>query len=263
MTIRGRPNYGIFYQDMSVAGSRDVAILGTRLIFLTALTGATFASIAGQTIVTGGVVAPAAILNVAIGKTLGDPIPLAINGKINAKQNFEAARLAWAAQPGVTAVLLVDDDREGAGVEADAPASTLAGVLTLQGGAGNLANVSSVNGLLVEASSNDKQKIGLTSQAGISGTIGASQLFTAAANVNGAIVRTLVVSSNAAGDLLVAAAQAPLGSARLTGSTVAALCMLSAAGSFAMPAPRFLPAGWGLYYFGIAGAYAQASWDFL
>jgi hypothetical protein len=131
MSVRSKPNYGIYVFDLSAAGSRDMPVPGTRVALVTALLGATFINVAGQSIVAGGTVAPSALVNVLVGKSLGDPIPFSINTKISVEETFEFLRLSWAAQPGVTAFFMIDDDRGGAGVFVDSPSPILGGAISV------------------------------------------------------------------------------------------------------------------------------------
>jgi hypothetical protein len=131
MSIRNKPNYGIYPINLTTAGTQDLPIIGTRVVLVTALLNAGFINVAGVNVIAGGTIAPSTILNVQIGKALGDPVPLSINTKINVKAAFEFVRLSWAAQPNITAFVLVDDDRAGEGVEADAPAAVLGGSVTI------------------------------------------------------------------------------------------------------------------------------------
>src|SRR5712692_9453991 len=131
MSVRNKPNYGIFPIDLTTAGQMDMPIIGTRVAMVTAISGPTYAFVAGTKILAGGTVAPNTIINVQIGKALGDPVPFSINTKISVDDAFEFVRFSWAAQNGVTAFMLVDDDRAGAGVFIDAPSPILGGAVSI------------------------------------------------------------------------------------------------------------------------------------
>jgi hypothetical protein len=131
MSIRNKPNYGLYPINLTNQGTQDLPLIGTRVALVTALLNATFANIGGTTVVTGGTVAPATVVNVQVGKALGDPIPFSINTKINVDEAFEYLRFTWAATPNVTAIFMVADDREGAGVFIDAPAAILGGAVSI------------------------------------------------------------------------------------------------------------------------------------
>src|SRR5260370_10753813 len=134
MSVRNRPNYGIYILNLTAQGQMDLPIVGTRIAMVTALSGATFANVAGVSVIASGTVAPSTIVNVQIGKALGDPVPFSVNTKVSVDESFEFVRFSWAAQPGVSAVMLVDDDRAGAGVLVDAPSPILGGSVAIQQG---------------------------------------------------------------------------------------------------------------------------------
>lgn len=130
MSVRNKPNYGLYPIDLSVAGFLDLPVFGTRIAMITALLNPTFTSVAGVRIISGGTVAPSCLVNVQIGKALGDPLPFSVNTKINVDDAFEFVRLSWAAQPNTTAFFMIADDRAGAGVFVDAPAAILGGTVS-------------------------------------------------------------------------------------------------------------------------------------
>src|SRR5216683_816145 len=111
MSVRNKPNYGIFPIDLTTAGQMDMPIIGTRVAMVTAISGPTYAFVAGTKILAGGTVAP--------------------NTKISVDDAFEFVRFSWAAQNGVTAFMLVDDDRAGAGVFIDSPSPILGGSVSI------------------------------------------------------------------------------------------------------------------------------------
>src|SRR5258708_32161722 len=151
MSVRNKPNYGIYPINLTLAGSMDLAIVGPRIALVPALSGATFTQVAGGSILAGGTVAPNTIVNVQVGRALGDPVPFGVNTKISVDESFEFVRFAWAAQNGITAFMLVDDDRQGAGVFVDAPSPILGGSIAIQQG-GNTATVTAAGALKIDGS---------------------------------------------------------------------------------------------------------------
>src|SRR5258708_10474076 len=151
MSVRNKPNYGIYPINLTLAGSMDMPIVGTRIAMVTALSGATFTSVAGVSILAGGTVAPNTIVNVQVGRALGDPVPFSVNTKISVDEAFEFVRFSWAAQNNVTAFMLVDDDRQGAGVFVHAPSPILGGSIAIQQG-GNTATVTAAGSLKIDGS---------------------------------------------------------------------------------------------------------------
>ncbi len=194
MSVRNKPNYGIYPINLTLAGSMDMPIVGTRIAMVTALSGATFTSVAGVSILAGGTVAPNTIVNVQVGRALGDPVPFSVNTKISVDEAFEFVRFSWAAQNGVTAFMLVDDDRAGAGVFVDAPSPILGGSIAIQQG-GNTAMVTSGGALLTEQQ--DREGASFWDLA--PGVAGVTQIFAPASNVNGAIIRyaRIAIAANA------------------------------------------------------------------
>jgi len=81
-----------------------------------------------------------AVVNVQIGKTPGDPLPLTVGCSVVVENKFDTLRLQWAVQAGVIAVLVVSDDADGNGVQMVAPPSVTLGSLSIVDG-GNTANV--------------------------------------------------------------------------------------------------------------------------
>jgi hypothetical protein len=119
MSRRDKPNYGIYPINLTNAGQMDMTIEASKIVMVSALT-------------TAGAFAPTALVTVQIGKALGDAIPVAPNGKISVEDAFEFVRFSWAAQPNIIATFLISDDRNGAGINVDAPVAslTVAGAIT-------------------------------------------------------------------------------------------------------------------------------------
>jgi hypothetical protein len=250
-----------------VAGLQDLPALGTRLVFLNALVNPTYANIAGQRIVTGGTPAPNTIVNLSIGKALGDPIPLTINGQVNVDDTFEFCRLMWAAQAGVTAFFLIDDDRAGAGVQVNSPAAVLGGSVNLLGGAGNVALVTSAGGVIVDPTDRPQAFISTVSALNFMdfspGVAGTNPLSTTASNVNGAILETAQLDCTAVLALLYVGTAAPANTADTTKPTIAGFGQ-STTGTFILPAPVRIAAGLGIWYaVSGAGARIRATWRYL
>ena len=68
MTTRNRPNYGIYYLALTIAGTIELPVVGTRLVMSGALQGATLTFLPGGTQELVGGSAVNALLNVQIGK---------------------------------------------------------------------------------------------------------------------------------------------------------------------------------------------------
>jgi hypothetical protein len=260
MSIRNKPNYGIYTFNLTAQGFQDLPLIGTRVIFLQALTGATFGNVAGQSIVTGGTVAPGAIINVSVGDALGDPVPLQLNGKVNVEDAFSKLRISWGAQPGVTALVLVDDDRGGAGIFADSPSPILGGVVSLTGVAGSVAteNVGTA-GMGGQLNVSDEVPVGL--ELINNSTLAANsalQLVAPGANAGGTRVRTFELASATGG---ATALVTGIASPATLGSGINLLVSLNAVPAI-LPKPLFIRAPWGLWTFNtVVNGQAWGTWD--
>lgn len=263
MSIRNKPNYGIYTLSLNAAGTQDLPILGTRIVFVTARDA-------------GGVLAPNALVNVLIGRSLGDAIPFSPNTKINVDAAFEYARLTWAAQAGITATFLVADDRDGEGVNVDAPVAslTVAGAITdnvtqfannpVQTGGGasgvgipriTVANDSGLNPL---PNGQQANKLGGSFFSNAALTAGAAvTVVTAASNVNGVILRKNGYLFNAGSARVVVTA----GTVAPTSATSNACLLMAGSGATSAALSSgdlFLPAGQGLYVWADGGATSGA-----
>lgn len=256
MSVRNKPNYGIYVIPLNAAGSLDLPVLGTRLVVVNLLSAATFTNIAGASIVSGGTPSPNSFLNAQIGKALGDPVPLGINGKIQCEELFDFVRLSWAAQAGVTAIVLIDDDRAGAGVLVDAPSAILGGAVSITGVAVENIGTAGMGGQL---NVSDEVPVGLQLINNTALTLNSTlQLVAAGANAGGTRVRTCELASAAGGaTALVTGAVSPTGLAL----GINLLVSLNAAQAI-LPKPLFIRPSWGLWVFNsTAGGQAWATWD--
>ncbi|HUZ71605.1 MAG TPA: hypothetical protein VMU87_01355 [Stellaceae bacterium] len=146
MTIRNRPDYGVFNILMTAAGTLDIPALGTRVVLAGCYEGASLVSINGGFQELQGGAPVAGQLAVQIGKTPGDPIPFSVGTAVRVANKFDFVRLSWGAQPGIYASVIVSDDADGNGVEATAPPTVVASDATIVEG-GNTARVEAAGGL--------------------------------------------------------------------------------------------------------------------
>lgn len=137
MTIRNKPDYGIYTFNLTVAGQQDFPIIGSRIAMISAV-------LSGANV--------GAIVNVQIGKALGDPIPFTVGSSCHVDNKFDYVRFSWAAQNGVTAIFIVSDDVDGNGVNAVAPPTVTTGSVSITQG-GNTALVNASGELTVQLAS--------------------------------------------------------------------------------------------------------------
>jgi hypothetical protein len=149
MTTRNRPNYGIYYLTLTLAGVLDIPAIGTRVAMIGAYNGATITFAAGGGQQLSGGTPSSAIVGVQIGKALGDVLPFSVGNKVRVDNKFDFVRLSWSAQAGVTAIFAISDDAEGNGIEFDAPPSVTLGSLAIVQG-GNTATVNGAGALNVD-----------------------------------------------------------------------------------------------------------------
>jgi hypothetical protein len=148
--IRNRPNYGIYPLALTNANTQPLTIEGTRIGMIGAFNGTT---------------PVAAVVNVQIGKALGDAIPFTTGTEVVCENKFEALQLSWTAQAGVVAYFIISDDADGNGVHVTAPPTVTAGNLTITQG-GNAALVSASGQLeTVLFNSNGANSLGISSDA--------------------------------------------------------------------------------------------------
>jgi hypothetical protein len=258
MSVRNKPNYGIYVIPLSAAGSQDLPVLGTRLVVVNLLLNATFTNVAGASIVSGGTPSPNSFLNAQIGKALGDPVPLGINGKIECEELFDFVRLSWAAQAGVTAIVLIDDDHAGAGVLVDAPSAILGGAVSIIGGGVAVENVGTA-GMGGQLNVSDEVPVGL--ELVNNSTLAANsalQLVAAGANAGGTRVRTFELASAAGG---ATALVTGISSPATLGSGINLLVSLNAVPAI-LPKPLFIRPSWGLWLFNTTvNGQAWGTWD--
>jgi hypothetical protein len=256
MSIRNKPNYGIYVIPLSAAGSQDLPVLGTRLVVVNLLLNATFTSVAAASIVSGGTPSPNSFINAQIGKALGDPVPLGINGKIQCEELFDFVRLSWAAQAGVTAIVPIDDDRAGAGVLVDAPSAILGGAVSITGVAVENVGTAGMGGQL---NVSDEVPVGL--ELINNSTLAANsalQLVAAGVNAGGTRVRTFELASAAGGATALVTGVAAPGT---LGSGINLLVSLNAVPAI-LPKPLFIRPSWGLWTFNtVVNGQAWGTWD--
>jgi hypothetical protein len=262
MTTRNRPNYGIFNLVLTNAGTQEIPVLGTRIVMASALQGATVTFGQGGVQQLSGGTPVNALVNVQLGKSLGDAIPLTVGSKISVANKFDSARLSWAAQAGVVVTLMVSDDADGNGVDVDAPPTVTVGSVSISA-AGNTAAVTAGGALKVDASAttqpvsivgavnplpNSKQPnvAGASFAGSVSGAAGSTTVVAPGSNVNGIIVRSALVSGGSTEVGLMTGAAAPT-------SITSNACILLGAGASAVSATLnrdiWVPAGQGLYIY--------------
>ncbi len=281
MSVRNKPNYQLYALNLGLAngaggtsGYQDIPAIGTRIALVTAISGATFLrNASGEQILNGGTSVPQPFLSVQIGKAEGDPIPLGPNTKINVDDAFEFCRFTWPVQAGVTAIVLIADDRAGSGIFIDAPASVLGGSIAIQS-AGQTAAVEASSGnydgnaLRVSVSqkgSDALTKLGASKSVGASGSTAVTTLLAPASNTNGCWLRTAHVSANAAGALtqIYCDTAAPSGT---DDTTKAQLLDSGPGGETELPYPVFLPPGVGIFVAALISASTarwNATWDLM
>jgi hypothetical protein len=262
MTTRNRPNYGIFNLVLTNAGTQEIPVLGTRIVMASALQGATVTFGQGGVQQLSGGTPVNALVNVQLGKSLGDAIPLTVGSKISVANKFDSARLSWAAQAGVVVTLMVSDDADGNGVDVDAPPTVTVGSVSISA-AGNTAAVTAGGALKVDASAttqpvsivgavnplpNSKQpNVAGASFAGSSaGAAGSTTIVAPGSNPNGIIVRFGLVSGGATASALMTGASAPT---TITSNPCILLAEGPAALSVVLTRDIWVPAGQGLYMF--------------
>jgi len=254
MSVRNKPNYGIFPIVLTVAGSMDMPVIGTRIAMVTAISGATFTNVAGVTILAGGTVAPSSIVNVQVGKALGDPIPFSVNTKISVEDAFDFVRFSWAAQPGVTAFMLIDDDRAGAGVFVDAPSPILGGSIAIQQG-GNTAIVTTtlpqfvgLGGALQVDETKAPTPLGASFANVVPAAAGVTTFLAAASNTKGCWLRSAFIYgfSNGTSSLYVDTA-APTGTTDTSKRCILGVARNAQPAFETMAQALFLPAGVGIF----------------
>lgn len=152
MTIRNRPDYGVYYVNLTNAGSFDIPSIGSRVVLAAAWQGATLVSLPGGVQSVSGGSATAATVNAQIGKALGDAIAMQIGTKINVENKFDFVRLSWSAQAGVIALVMISDDADGNGVDVSAAPTVSLGTVSIVEG-GNTANVENNGTLSVDITS--------------------------------------------------------------------------------------------------------------
>lgn len=253
MTTRNRPNYGIYYLPLTVAGAMDVPAIGTRVAMIGAYTGAvvTFAPGGAQEL-SGGTPA-AAIVGVQIGKALGDLLPFTVGNKVRVDNKFDFVRFTWAAQSGVTAIIAISDDAEGNGVEFDAaPIVTLGNLSIVQGGNTVSVEGAGSEGVLV-ARTQSRVGDSFVNQTGV-GTA-AIQIVAPGTNVNGVIVRanSVIFAATSQSGVLATGTVAPT-----TTSSNENICY-SIQGQLQLGNDIFVPPGSGLWLLSSAAASMNAS----
>lgn len=289
MTTRNRPNYGIYYLNLTNAGSLDVPAIGTRVAMLGAYNAATIVMAIGGAQELNGGTPTSAIVNVQVGKALGDVIPFSVGNAIRVDNKYDFIRFSWAAQAGVTAVMALSDDAEGNGIEFAAPPSVTLGNIAIQQG-GNTAKVNAQgqleigiydpsSGNQVSVSSNNLNvNLGLqlggendpsngrvlsvynasrvgSSFAAVNGPpVGATTILAAGSNTNGVTVKagfTLVGGSSA----FIALTTGTVAPTSLTSNEPVLAAFSSTS---VLPEDMYLPPGQGLYVWdatAAAGAY--------
>jgi len=152
----GRPNYISFDIDLTAAGSRHMDFQGSRLFFVRAQD-------------SGGLIVPSALVEVALGESEEDYIPLSMNSRIIADARRYWFR--WAAQDGVTATFILSRSAAPSadnGLYVDAPPAVSAVVGDLAA-ALNVARaaMSTTAGVVVSANAN-RRALTVRNQGGVS-----------------------------------------------------------------------------------------------
>ena len=294
MTIRNRPDYGVFNVLLTNAGTMDIPVLGTRIILSSALEGA--ALVNGNTL-QGGTPTTAEV-NVQIGKALGDPIPFSVGTRVNVSNKFDFIRLTWAAQAGVWATVVISDDADGNGVYVTAAPTVAAGAVSIVEG-GNTAKVNADGSLLVGGSPGGEiftdtdhilatrsyggaignsylvtnpplnsvplttagiavqpGKLGSSFYAGVPG-VGATTIVAAGSNTNGLVVRNAILL--VAGGFSNYYGAITAGTSAPTAVTTNPPVLLGSASNLGPITDIFIPAGQGLYMYMTSGTETLAA----
>lgn len=280
MTTRNRPNYGVFNLPLTVANFNglDLPIIGSRVTMIAAVA-------AGVNV--------AALVNVAIGKALGDALPFTTGSDVVVGNKFDFVRLTWAAQPGIVATIVISDDVDGNGIHVSAPPTVTAGNLAIVQG-GNTAIVTATGRLEVNLAGNDSAvalagggtlstvqnpALNLLPQSGAAaapqvqpGIMGGSFASSASSangntvivasgsNVNGVVIRRCTLTAPVAGGIGLFMGSVP---ASLTAQKPIAV-QISAAFQFDLAREIFVPPGSGVNcWSGAAGQSYFISYDIL
>lgn len=261
MTIRNRPDYGVYYIALTNAGSMDIPCIGTRVMLAAAWSGASLVSLAGGVQSISGGSASAASVNCQIGKALGDAIGMQIGSEVVVENKFDFVRLSWPAQAGIIAELVISDDADGNGVHVHAaPTISLGTLSVVQGG-----NTLTVN---ADGSSNDRavpyvtetqqaNRVGDSFSNNLANSTGATTIVAAASNVNGIILRgnSILTQQTASQNSSIS-----IGASAPTSNTSNEnLLLVDGIGTAQLGHDLFIPAGNGLYQF--ASASATGGWS--
>ncbi|HEY3917738.1 MAG TPA: hypothetical protein VGL83_08085 [Stellaceae bacterium] len=247
MTIRNRPDYGVYYITLTNAGQMDVPAIGSRVVLAAAWEGASMVSLPGGIQSISGGQPSAASVNCQIGKSLGDAIGLQIGSKVNVENKFDFVRLSWPAQSGVIAEILISDDADGNGVDVSAAPTVALGQMSLVDG-GNTALISSDGLVGVSELPNARamNRVG-DSFANYTNSNGVVTVVAPASNINGLIVRgnSVLATTAAAAVCLAIGAVAPTNSQ--TNEDIMFANTAAATPGIQLGHDIFVPPGDGLY----------------